>query len=304
MLQQKRRSRSAVGRCTVIIAPMCVVLFVAEYGVAWIGGSVPGLGKRHASQARRAYSVPAEVSTEVRGQHQTRNFRRYFVNKDGHQVSPWHDLPLRADMAGEYWMVTEIPRMTRSKMELATDEPWNPIAQDVKSGALREYHGPIFWNYGFLPQTWEDPFSEHPVLHVRGDNDPLDVVEVGSRTHEQGEVVRVRVLGGLAMIDGGELDWKIIVLSCDDPLAAHVQDIDDLQAKAPGVVSGIREWFRWYKAPDGKSLNSFGFGEAPLARDAAIEIIEETNAAWQRLRSGQIETSLWTGSPGARDMIA
>jgi len=24
------------------------------------------------------------------------------------------------------------------------------------------YHGPIFWNYGLLPQTWEDPNHEHP----------------------------------------------------------------------------------------------------------------------------------------------
>ena len=23
-------------------------------------------------------------------------------------------------------------------------------------GKLRDYHGPIFWNYGMLPQTWED----------------------------------------------------------------------------------------------------------------------------------------------------
>jgi inorganic pyrophosphatase len=30
-------------------------------------------------------------------------------------------------------------------------------AQDTKKGKLRDYHGPIFWNYGCLPQTWEDP---------------------------------------------------------------------------------------------------------------------------------------------------
>jgi hypothetical protein len=27
------------------------------------------------------------------------------------------------------------------------------------------YHGPIFWNYGLLPQTWEDPNHEHPEVH-------------------------------------------------------------------------------------------------------------------------------------------
>lgn len=26
---------------------------------------------------------------------------------------------------------------------------------------VRFYHGPIFWNYGLLPQTWENPNIEH-----------------------------------------------------------------------------------------------------------------------------------------------
>ena len=45
--------------------------------------------------------------------------------------------------------------MTKAKMEVATKEENNPIAQDIKKGKLRDYHGPIFWNYGCLPQTWE-----------------------------------------------------------------------------------------------------------------------------------------------------
>lgn len=49
-------------------------------------------------------------------------------------------------------------------MEVATKEEANPIAQDMKKGKLRDYHGPIFWNYGCLPQTWEDPNIEHPEL--------------------------------------------------------------------------------------------------------------------------------------------
>ena len=47
-------------------------------------------------------------------------------------------------------MVVEIPKMTCAKMEVATKEENNPIAQDMKKGKLRDYHGPIFWNYGKL----------------------------------------------------------------------------------------------------------------------------------------------------------
>ena len=40
------------------------------------------------------------------------------------------------------------------------DEEQNPIKQDTKKGKLRFYPYPINWNYGLLPQTWEDPSHE------------------------------------------------------------------------------------------------------------------------------------------------
>ena len=47
--------------------------------------------------------------------------------------------------------------MTLKKMEVDTKAPGNPIKQDEKKGKARLYHGPIFWNYGCLPQTWCGP---------------------------------------------------------------------------------------------------------------------------------------------------
>lgn len=193
-------------------------------------------------------------------------------------------------------MVTEIPKMTKKKMEIATEEPGNPLAQDLKQGKPREYAGPIFWNYGFLPQTWEDPKQQHPELKVFGDNDPLDVVEIGSRTHSQGEISRVKILGALAMVDSGELDWKIIAIDLSDPNADVLDTIADVERRMPGVISGIREWFRWYKTPDGKPLNTFGFDEAPIDSQQALTVIAETHEAWMRLRSGKVHSDgLWIG---------
>lgn len=37
------------------------------------------------------------------------------------------------------------------------DEENTPIKQDIKKGNLRFYPYNINWNYGLLPQTWEDP---------------------------------------------------------------------------------------------------------------------------------------------------
>ena len=46
-------------------------------------------------------------------------------------------------------------------------------------------------NYGCLPQTWEDPNILHPVVNCKGDNDPVDVVEIGSKALPTGAVVKV-----------------------------------------------------------------------------------------------------------------
>ena len=51
-------------------------------------------------------------------------------------MSPWHDVPLEAG-GGLYNLITEIPKMTKAKMEVATKEASNPIAQDIKKGKLR-----------------------------------------------------------------------------------------------------------------------------------------------------------------------
>ena len=75
-----------------------------------------------------------------------------------------------------------------------------------------------------------------------------------------------------------------------------VNDISDVEKVCPGVVSGIREWFRWYKTPDDKPVNEFGFEEKYLDKAKAVEVIAETHEAWKKLRSGNAEAGkLWTG---------
>lgn len=300
--RQRRNGRTLLAALlAVAIAGHCLA-FGLWGGSRAVVGRRPGEPQQRSAQAASAATAPS-VRTEVRGMEGTDSYRRFFLDAEGREISPWHDLPLSTEVEGEYWMVTEIPKMTKPKMEIATKEPGNPIAQDKKKGKLRDYHGPIFWNYGYFPQTWEDPAVEHPQLKVFGDNDPVDVVEIGSRTHSQGEVVRVKVLGALAMIDDGELDWKVLAVAADDPLAAGLSGIVDVEAKLPGVVSGIREWFRWYKTPDGKPLNLFGFGEEAMNREKAIEVIGETHGFWKRLRSSSVPGSggLWTGVAAGAD---
>lgn len=44
-------------------------------------------------------------------------------------------------------------------------------------------HKGYIWNYGAFPQTWENPevLDEH--TGCKGDNDPLDVLEIGYKVY-------------------------------------------------------------------------------------------------------------------------
>jgi len=86
-------------------------------------------------------------------------FRIQTVDKMGSRpVSLWHDVTLvhvdpATDRPTPYLnFVCEIPKFSRKKFEIATDEIGNPIKQDEKKGVLREFKkGDIFFNYGCLP---------------------------------------------------------------------------------------------------------------------------------------------------------
>lgn len=60
----------------------------------------------------------------------------------------------------------------------------NPIKQDIKKGNPRFVpncfpHKGYIWNYGALPQTWEDPNIVDENTKCKGDNDPIDCIEIG-----------------------------------------------------------------------------------------------------------------------------
>lgn len=238
---------------------------------------------RHRHFACSALTKQQEIKIREEGQPETLDYRVFFTDSSGKKVSPWHDIPLKVG-DGLFNFIVEIPKETSAKMEVATDEPYTPIKQDIKKGKLRYYPYNINWNYGLLPQTWEDPsFANAEVDGAFGDNDPVDVVEIGGTQAKIGDILKVKPLGALAMIDEGELDWKIITISLDDPRASLVNDVNDVEKHFPGTLTAIRDWFRDYKIPDGKPANQFGLGNKAANKDYALKVIAETNEAWAKL---------------------
>ncbi|WAQ96316.1 IPYR-like protein [Mya arenaria] len=205
--------------------------------------------------SQRSFSFASRVMSYQaveRGRLNTTDYRVFITDGEGKPVSPFHDIPLYSNPeTKECNMVVEIPRWTNHKMEICKEEPLNPIKQDVKKGKIRfvkncfPHHGYI-WNYGALPQTWEDVEHEEPSTGTKGDNDPLDVCEIGQKVHKRG-------------------------------------NIDDVEKHMPGFIKATREWFTIYKIPDGKPSNKFAFNGEAKNRDFALRVLDETHGQWQKL---------------------
>ena len=121
-----------------------------------------------------------------------------------------------------------VPPFTAPRRALAPDSIWGlgvpcrvlaltaatplPGRRAVADRRYYKYGTPLF-NYGMLPQTWEDPSECGGLDGACGDDDPLDVIEVGAAPLAMGAVTAVKVLGVLELIDEGETDYKVAELS-------------------------------------------------------------------------------------------
>ncbi|KIY00811.1 uncharacterized protein Z520_03477 [Fonsecaea multimorphosa CBS 102226] len=231
-------------------------------------------------------------TTRAVGTPDSLEYRLYFES-NGSTLSIWHDVPLYGDDDKQVLnMVVEIPRWSNAKFEISRNEAFNPIKQDIKDGKARfvrnlfPYKGYI-WNYGALPGTWEDPSHVHPDTKHPGDNDPLDALEIGERIAYTGQIKRVKVLGVMALLDEGATDWKIVVIDINDPCASKLNSITDVQQHFPGLLEATREWFKFYKVPDGKKPNTLALNEEFRDQDYAMSIVQECEKAWEKLINGE-----------------
>jgi len=226
---------------------------------------------------------------------------RVYFHKNDVRISPWHDIPLLSPLSKDgnlvFNYINEIPKGDRAKMESAVGEEWNPIKQDVKKGNLRFFkYGDIPFNYGFIPQTWEDPKEESNHVDIKGlggDNDPVDVVEISNESIPRGIIVPIKVLGVLGLIDEGETDWKIIGIRANHTLASKLHSIKDVRHldNRMNVGEVIVDWFRNYKVPDGKPQNSFSHNAQYQSPEKGVHIIEETHRHWYDLMLGARQES-------------
>eukprot|EP01132_Coremiostelium_polycephalum_P004515 gene4515-5630_t len=227
----------------------------------------------------------------------TFEFSVYFhKSNNGEKVSPWHSIPLHPkgkEGSKVYNFIVEIPKDTNAKMEVATKTMLNPIKQDIKKGQLRYIkYGNLLFNYGCVPQTWEDPNHVDSLTGYKGDNDPVDIVEVSEKQMVRGEIKQVKVLGALALIDEEETDWKVIALDIENPIASKVNNLKDLESVQPGTLSKIQHWYQVYKVAEGKAENKYALNGNPVDEEQTHKILQQTHKHWNQLVNNNLTYTL------------
>jgi inorganic pyrophosphatase len=159
--------------------------------------------------------------------------------------------------------IVEIPTGTSAKWELSKDND-SQVIWEHKNGAPRivNYLG-YPGNYGSIPRTALPK-------EFGGDGDPLDVIILGQSV-PRGEVVPVRLIGVMKMLDDGEQDDKLVGVLTNNSPFQNIHSFDNLKSTYPGVKEIVGTWFENYKGPDG-GMELQGWGdevEANRILDAA-----------------------------------
>lgn len=148
----------------------------------------------------------------------------------------WRDVPpLNED--GTVNGYVEIPRGESTKWEFRIELNRREIDRTIPH-ELGGY--PV--NYGFLPRT------------VSYDGDPADVLVLGPPL-EGGSVTKGRIVGLMKMVDGGELDSKLVI----SPLDARDRATHTLDA---ATRTQLENFFNTYKRHEGKVTHVTGFAGA------------------------------------------
>ena len=135
--------------------------------------------------------------------------------------------------------VIEIPAGTNRKIEYNSEKQQYQV--DILEGKKRIIDFlPYPGNYGFIPSTRMDKARG-------GDGDALDILVLGE-SQPTGTIMKVKPIALLELLDGGEIDTKIIGVPIDSALQImKIEKFEDLLIKYNAVHRIIETWFLNYK---------------------------------------------------------
>lgn len=150
-------------------------------------------------------------------------------------------------------VLIEIPKGSRNKYEY--DFGLKKIRFDRTLFSSMMYPG----DYGFIPET------------LALDQDPLDVLVLGTEPTYPMVVMEVKPIGVFHMTDEKGPDEKIICVPVSDPIWREKTDISDLN---PHRLKEIEHFFQVYKDLEEKKVDTGGWGDAKEALEIYHKCVE------------------------------
>jgi inorganic pyrophosphatase len=205
---------------------------------------------------------------------------RTYIRNNQTYLSYWHDIPLFFDQTNNILnMVVEVKRGEGWKIETNLFDPMNPLMVSLGEDELPKMQFVDYvHNYGYIPQTFAPSSVQDSRTKLNGDNTPLDIVEISVLEHEAGDVVPVKLLGVLAVIDENEvIDYKLIGIDIHADFAAQLNSLDDVERFFPDVLSATRGFFRYYQYP---TQHDIAFDGQYQNATMAMDIVNEQHNHW------------------------
>jgi len=188
---------------------------------------------------------------------------------DTHRPHPWHGISIGKEAPSIVTGYIEILPNDPIKYEICKETGFIMVDRPQKFTSLP----PVL--YGLIPQTYSaEKTAAFSKMATHGDGDPLDLCVLSELPITSRDVImEVRVIGGIRLIDSGEVDDKIVAVLDGDPYYKNVNDIKDVSEV---VMNRMRHYFLSYKTIPGEPIkmqieNIYGREEAFSVINASRE---------------------------------
>ncbi len=203
------------------------------------------------------------------------------------RAHPWHGIEL-GDRAPEVVPVfVEMSPTDTVKYEL------DKVTGFLKVDRPQRFSAQCPSIYGLIPQTLCGPQAAaycqektgRPSL--KGDMDPLDICVLSERPINRANILlKARPIGGLRMIDGGEVDDKLIAVLENDLSYGHWRDIKDCPEN---MLERFQHYFLTYKEMPGSTSRRTEITHV-YGREEAYEVIRRCQADYEEEFAGLRES--------------
>lgn len=196
------------------------------------------------------------------------------------KAHPWHGIRIGDDAPDTITAFIEIVPTDTVKYEV--DKLTGYLCVDRP----QKYSNVVPALYGFVPQSYcgakVAELSNQRMYRddIVGDGDPLDICVLTEKNISHGDIImKVRPIGGLRLIDGGEADDKLIAVLDNDSVYGEYNDINELPFL---VLERIRHYFTTYKDIPGDPQRRCVLA-ATYGVDEAKDLLKRAMADYQEL---------------------